>query len=288
MLQSFVLSWLTELCRRKETCKNIFLILLHELGYMNLVMCHVEKLWEPSFCLCLLVYSNGSLSFSTRTMVATIIWLSSSTIWVLSCIKGCLIIFHYTHIEAPIRAMIWVWESLVCGPNSAWGNNKQNHEMNSILIYYVFFSFQWLLDFTSIGYSQFLWNRNLAVISLYHQILWVGALGSTRREISNKVVLHQLGLAPFHAPDVTKFTTGEEICFDTWGWNVERHHSSTVLIVRTWQNTKTTSSVMWWLDTGMFLNTARFHMMAIDEASNNMSFLVWLYVALLYFVIMWS
>lgn len=158
--------------------------------------------------------------------------------------------------------------------------------MNSLFIYYVF-SFQWLLDITSIGYSQFLWNRNLAVIGLYHHILWVGAVGSTRREISNKVVPHQLGLAPFHAPDVTKFTTGEEICFDTWGWNVARRHSSTVLIVHTWQNTKTTSSVMWWLDTGMFLNTARFRMMAIDEASNMSFFLVWLYVALLFFFL-WS
>jgi hypothetical protein len=160
--------------------------------------------------------------------------------------------------------------------------------MNSMLIYYVF-SFQWLLDFTRIGHSQFLWNRNLAVISLYHHILWVGAEGNTRREIPNKVDPHHLAPAAFHAPNVAKLTTGEAIFFDMWGWNVARLHSSTVLIVRTWQNTKTTSSVTWWLDTGMFLNTARFHMKAVDEASNNMSiFLVWLYVAILYFLVIWS
>lgn len=140
-----------------------------------------------------------------------------------------------------------------------------------------------MLDIVSIGYSQFLWNRNLAMISLYQHVLWVGVVGSTRRESPNRVVPRQLGLAPFLAPHVTKFTTGEAIFFDTWGWNVARHPSSIVLIVHTWQNTKTTFSVMWWLDTGMFLNTARYLMMAIDEASNNMSFfLVWLYVALHY------
>jgi hypothetical protein len=145
------------------------------------------------------------------------------------------------------------------------------------------------LDFKSIGYSQFLWNRNLAVISLYHHILWVGAEGNTRREISNKVVPRHSVPAPFRASNVAKFTTGEAIFFDTWGWNVARLHSSTVLIVHTWQNTKTTSSVTWWLDTGMFSNTARFHVLAIDEASNNMSFfLVCLYVTIICFLVVWS
>jgi len=62
---------------------------------------------------------------------------------------------------------------------------------------------------------------------------------------------------------------------------VARHHSSSVLIVHMRRNTKTTSSVMWPLDTGMFLNTARFHMMAIDEASNDISsILMWLNVVI--------
>jgi len=60
---------------------------------------------------------------------------------------------------------------------------------------------------------------------------------------------------------------------------VARHHSSSVLIVRTRQNIKTTSSVMWPPDTGMFLSTARFHMMAIVEASYDISsILMWLNV----------
>jgi hypothetical protein len=36
----------------------------------------------------------------------------------------------------------------------------------------------------------------------------------TRGEMFHTVAARQLGLDPFHAPDVAKFTIGEEICFD--------------------------------------------------------------------------
>jgi len=83
-------------------------------------------------------------------------------------------------------------------------------------MYYNFFYFQRLLDFTITGYSQFLWNRNLTVTSLHH-ILRVEVVEITRGETFNTVVARRLGLDPFHAPDVAKFTIGEAICFDIWG-----------------------------------------------------------------------
>lgn len=83
-------------------------------------------------------------------------------------------------------------------------------------MFYHFFYFQWQLDFTLIGYSQFLWNRNLTVTSSHH-ILRVGVLEIARGETLNTVAARQLGLDPFHAPGVAKFTIGEAISFDIWG-----------------------------------------------------------------------
>lgn len=47
-----------------------------------------------------------------------------------------------------------------------------------------------------------------------HHILRVEVVEITRGETFNTVVARRLGLDPFHAPDVAKFTIGEAICFD--------------------------------------------------------------------------